>query len=167
MHGSYDADHCDFNGNDSINIFLGDGKGHFAFKTSYQNIRTTDSAGVIGDFNHDGKPDLAVIGGSFNGCAQSPDNPPLDMGVLVSPIWAAELSPSSSSMKARSIPIISSPRRRSSPATLTAMAEPIWRLLSANTTPRQASFSATTSRSSTETATAPSSWARRIHLTAR
>src|SRR4051812_2784362 len=39
VHGSYDADHCDFNGNDSINIFLGDGKGHFAFKTSYQNIR--------------------------------------------------------------------------------------------------------------------------------
>src|SRR5690349_5621517 len=61
VNGTYDVDHCDFNGNDTINIFLGDGKGHFTFKTSYQNIRTQSTSGVIGDFNRDGKPDLAVI----------------------------------------------------------------------------------------------------------
>ena len=47
---------------------LGDGKGHFTFKSSIQNRRTNAESGVIGDFNRDGKPDLAVIGQSFQGC---------------------------------------------------------------------------------------------------
>ena len=167
VHGSYDVDHCDFNGNDSINIFLGDGKGHFTFKTSYQNIRTTDSAGVIGDFNHDGKPDLAVVGGSYNGCAQSPDNAPLDMGVLVltnlgggtfSEFFFDEgaIDPNHQFSSAQ---ILTGDFNGDGKTDLAFVASKYDSTL--------ASFSATTSRSSTETATAPSSLVRRIHLTAR
>jgi hypothetical protein len=83
VNGTYDVDHCDFNGNDTINIFLGDGKGHFTFKTSYQNIRTQSTSGVIGDFNHDGKPDLAVIGGSGDGCSRVPTDSVQDEAVLI------------------------------------------------------------------------------------
>ena len=68
VHGVWDYNHCDFDGNDSLNIFLGDGKGHFTFKSSIQNRRTDAESAVIGDFNRDGKPDLAVIGQSFQGC---------------------------------------------------------------------------------------------------
>ena len=83
VHGTYDVDHCDFNGNDSINIFLGDGKGHFTFKTTYTNVRTNAAWGVIGDFNRDGKPDLAVVGGSDDGCQPNPGGPVLVSNVLV------------------------------------------------------------------------------------
>lgn len=70
VHGVFDYNHCDFDGNDSLNIFLGDGKGHFTFKSSITNRRTDTESAVIGDFNKDGKPDLAVIGQSIQGCLE-------------------------------------------------------------------------------------------------
>jgi len=65
--GQYDPDHCD-DIPDTVKIFLGDGHGDFAWKSSYQIAKSDIRSAVIGDFNNDGKPDVAFIGRSTDVC---------------------------------------------------------------------------------------------------
>src|SRR5579863_10757484 len=65
--GQFDPNHCD-DSSDIINIFLGDGLGHFTLKSSYTFGKSDNLSAVIGDFNKDGKSDLAFIGLNADVC---------------------------------------------------------------------------------------------------
>jgi hypothetical protein len=56
----------------SLNVFLGDGKGSFTTGKTYPLSPSTNIAISVGDFNHDGKPDLALVSYSTDDCAPAP-----------------------------------------------------------------------------------------------
>ncbi|MGI8770759.1 MAG: FG-GAP repeat domain-containing protein [Acidobacteriaceae bacterium] len=68
--GSFDHD-CNIYAYGSLNVYLGDGKGNFkaGYSTQYNPIYT--SSIDVGDFNHDGKPDLAVLTNGNGECGAS------------------------------------------------------------------------------------------------
>ena len=57
--GSYDHDCNEFPG--ALSIYLGDGRGNFTLANSYPQNPATFFTIAVGDFNHDGKPDLATL----------------------------------------------------------------------------------------------------------
>lgn len=68
--GSYDHD-CNIYAYGSLNVYVGDGKGNFkaGYSTQYNPIFSSSIA--VGDFNHDGKPDLAVLTNGNSECGGS------------------------------------------------------------------------------------------------
>jgi hypothetical protein len=93
VHGLFDPDHCDDTG-DSLNIFLGDGKGHFTFKASYSLNKSDIDTAVVGDFTKDGKPDLALIGLSTDPCAYPGDAHQFAIVTVLKNLGGGNFSPS-------------------------------------------------------------------------
>ena len=56
----------------SLNVFLGDGKGNFVTGNTYPTDPSTNISIDVGDFNHDGRPDLALLSYSTDDCAPAP-----------------------------------------------------------------------------------------------
>jgi FG-GAP-like repeat/FG-GAP repeat len=68
--GSFDHD-CNTYAYGSLNVSVGDGKGNFTAGYSSQYNPIFSSSVAVGDFNHDGKPDLAVLTNSNSECGDS------------------------------------------------------------------------------------------------
>ena len=56
----------------SLNVFLGDGRGNFLTGNTYSINPSTNISIAVGDFNHDGNPDLALVSYSTDDCAPAP-----------------------------------------------------------------------------------------------
>lgn len=69
--GSFDSDSCQVTQPTTVGIWLGNGHGEFGGHATYD-LPPADSAIVVtGDFNRDGKPDLAVFTEAANECFSS------------------------------------------------------------------------------------------------
>ncbi len=67
--GSIDDHNCESN-NGQLTVFTGDGKGHFTVVSEYALQPGTYTEATTGDFNHDGKQDIAVLSVDTDGdCA--------------------------------------------------------------------------------------------------
>jgi hypothetical protein len=78
--GFFDTNHCDDEAG-QVNVFLGDGKGSFTEFGYGEPIAPPGDtyAMLVGDFNHDGKPDVAFS--EYNGLG--PCNEPPSQGVFI------------------------------------------------------------------------------------